>query len=85
MDMLAIRVGCAPEDLAGLSEEIGYDRPVAHVHCPQCHVSYAMYGIVHNATADSYILWSEGKLKRECPDHQDSFRTPSSLSASRTA
>ncbi len=79
MDMLAIRVGSDPETVAGLSEEIGYDRPIAQVHCPQCHTSYSMYGNVHNTSARSYIAWSEGKLKRECPDHQDSFRTPASL------
>jgi hypothetical protein len=85
MEMLAIRVGCAPDDVAGLSEEIGYDRPIAHVHCPQCHVSYALYGTAQNRDAQNYIAWSEGKLKRECPDHQNSFRTPSSLSASHQA
>lgn len=79
MDMLAIRVGCSPDAVAGLSEEIGYDRPIAHVHCPQCHVSYAMYSSAHNGATQSYLAWSEGKLKRECPDHADSFRTPSSL------
>ncbi len=85
MDMLAIRVGCAPEELAGLSEEIGYDRPIAHAHCPHCHVSYAMYGTVRNGSAGSYIDWSESKLKRECPDHPTSFRTPSSLGNSHIA
>lgn len=79
MDMLAIRLGCAPEALPGLSEEIGYDRPVTHVHCPQCHVSYSMYGSVRNGATANYVVWAEGKLKRECPDHQDSFRTPASL------
>ena len=81
MDMLAIKVGSAPETVAGFSEEIGYDRPVAHVYCPHCHVSYSMYGGSHLGTPGSYIAWSEGKLKRECPDHQDSFRTPASLNA----
>lgn len=85
MDMLAVRVGCAPEAVANLSEEIGYDRPIAHVHCPQCHVSYSMYGTSRNGEAVTYIAWAEGKLRRECPDHQDSFRTPSSLGAARGA
>jgi len=82
MDLLAIRLGCAPQTVSGASEEIGYDRPVAHVHCPQCHVSYSMYGAVKNGETRQYISWAEGKLKRECPDHQDSFRTPAALSAS---
>jgi hypothetical protein len=81
MDMLAIKVGSAPETVAGLSEEIGYDRPVAHVHCPLCHVSYSMYGGAHLGTDATYLEWSENKLKRECPDHPDSFRTPTSLNA----
>lgn len=81
MQMLAIKVGSAPETVAGLSEEIGYDRPVAHVYCPHCHVSYSMYGNLHLGGADGFIEWSEAKLKRECPDHQDSFRTPASLNA----
>ena len=79
MDMLAIRVGSAPDAIAGVADEIGYDRPIAHVYCPQCHVSYAMYGSTKNGASAHYVTWSEGKLKRECPDHQDSFRTPASL------
>jgi hypothetical protein len=85
MEMLAIRVGCAPEEVAELSEEIGYDRPIAHAHCPHCHVSYALYGSARNGSADGFIRWSESKLTRECPDHPASFRTPSSLGASQIA